>query len=147
MKTAVYEACVHLLHERINELKKSLDDLVEGAKADSKSTAGDKHETARAMMQLEQEKLSDQLNILLQQERTLQWIDPEIKSERVVNGSLVKTNRGIIFIGVALGKIFAEGHEIICVSSQSPLGLKLIAAVKGESRELNGVIYRIEDLL
>jgi hypothetical protein len=51
MKAEVHHACCKILAERIQSLRQQLHELVEGAKNDSKSTAGDKHETARAMMQ------------------------------------------------------------------------------------------------
>lgn len=42
-------------------LEEELNDIKEALFQDSKSTAGDKHETSRAMAQLEQEKLGKQL--------------------------------------------------------------------------------------
>ena len=141
MKLKVYEECCRILAERIQSLRQQLHELVEGAKNDSKSTAGDKHETARAMMQIEQEKLANQLNLLLQQEQTLQRIDPESKSEIIVNGSLVKTNKGWIYISVPLGKIVVEGESVMCLSAQSPLGQKLIRKRVNEIVLVNAAQY------
>ncbi|MFM7054197.1 MAG: hypothetical protein ACKOX7_05595, partial [Bacteroidota bacterium] len=42
-----------LLAKRSEELRKAIDAIQQGANADTKSTAGDKHETARAMAQLD----------------------------------------------------------------------------------------------
>ena len=53
-----------LLASKIVELTRMQTELLEGALDDSKSSAGDKHETARAMMQLEQEKFAGQLQDL-----------------------------------------------------------------------------------
>ncbi len=141
MKLKVYEECRRILTERIQSLRQQLHELVEGAKNDSKSTAGDKHETARAMMQIEQEKLANQLNLLLQQEQTLQRIDPESKSEIIVNGSLVKTNQGWIYISIPLGKIVVEGEGVMCLSAQSPLGQKLIGKRVNETLLVNATEY------
>ena len=53
--------CIALVDASIADIKKQMSELVTEAQNDSKSTAGDKHETARAMMQLAQEQLGKQL--------------------------------------------------------------------------------------
>lgn len=143
MREQVHKKCLSILDTRIQSLKLQLHDLVEGAKNDSKSTAGDKHETARAMMQIEQEKLANQLNLLLAQEQTLKRIDPNATSEIIANGSLVKTNRGWIYISVPLGKIEVEGETVMCLSAQSPLGTKLMGKRSGDSIAINNLSYTI----
>ena len=60
-KETVYYAFKNILVERINLVRSSLEELKEMGKNETKSTAGDKHETALAMVQLEQEKMRTQL--------------------------------------------------------------------------------------
>ncbi|MBK7855608.1 MAG: hypothetical protein IPJ79_12525 [Bacteroidetes bacterium] len=60
-KHAAYIKCVSIIDERIAGLKNSIATLLDDAESEMKSSAGDKHETSRAMMQLEQEKLTYQL--------------------------------------------------------------------------------------
>ena len=50
-----------LLEKRSQEIRKEMDTAQQSANSETKSTAGDKHETARAMAQLEVEMLSKQL--------------------------------------------------------------------------------------
>lgn len=144
MKQKVHDTCCKMLAERIQSLKTQLSELIEGAKNDSKSTAGDKHETARAMMQIEQEKLTNQLNLLLTQEQTLNRIDPAAQNELVSNGALVKTDQGCIYISIPLGRIAVGDAFVMCISAQSPLGAKLVGKRNGDSEEFNGTAYRIE---
>jgi transcription elongation GreA/GreB family factor len=144
MKAEVHHACCKILAERIQSLRQQLHELVEGAKNDSKSTAGDKHETARAMMQIEQEKLSNQLNLLLQQEQVLRRIDSNVKSEAVVNGSLVKTNQGWIYISIPLGKIVVDGESVMCLSAQSPLGREIVGKRAGDTVVVNNSSFGLE---
>ena len=73
-KQKIFAACLASLDEKINSLKTSLLELEEGSENDTKSSAGDKHETARAMMQIEQEKLGKQLNELLEQKNSVEKI-------------------------------------------------------------------------
>jgi transcription elongation GreA/GreB family factor len=146
VKAEVITTCSRVLSERIHSLKQQLHELVEGAKNDSKSTAGDKHETARAMMQIEQEKLSNQLSLLLQQEQVLKRIDPQVKNESVANGSLVKTNQGWICLSIPLGKITVNGESVMCLSAQSPLGQKLLGRKALDRVSVNGTEFVLESV-
>ncbi|MCK6640517.1 MAG: hypothetical protein L6Q81_10540 [Bacteroidia bacterium] len=143
MKEAVVAECRRVIHERISNLKSQMSELVNDAANDSKSTAGDKHETSRAMMQLEQEKLGAQLKILEEQQRQLEHIPLKNNSGKVSNGSLVETDRGWIFIGAALGKISVNNKDVICISQQSPLGKLLFIQETGSNVSLNNLKYQI----
>ena len=144
-KETVRQACLQQLEEKIKSLRESLHDLAEGAQNDAKSSAGDKHETGRAMVQLEQEKISGQLGDALMQKDRLEQM--ALQSPVVAPGSLVKTNRGYLYISIAMGKITVAGIEVITLSIQSPLGQKLSGLKNHEQAEINGVKYVIGELL
>ncbi len=144
-KQKIYARCCELLNEKILSLKNSLLELEEGSENDSKSSAGDKHETARAMMQIEQGKLSKQLNEALEQKVVLEKINAGGSPSQITNGSLVITNKGFLFIGVALGKIVVDEKPVIVISSQSPLGLKLLGLKVNDATEIMGIKYTIEN--
>ena len=55
MKKALLEFCWNYVNERSERLKKQSGELQESLGSETKSSAGDKHETGRAMVQLEQE--------------------------------------------------------------------------------------------
>jgi hypothetical protein len=147
LKEKIHTACLTLVAEKIQALQNTLQELGEGAISDGKSSAGDKHETARAMMQLEQEKISKQLDELLLQKTALQKIDAILKSAQITRGSLVKTNKGYLFLSVPLGKLTVDSIDIIVLSPQSPLGLKLMGLQAKSSVEINKVIYVVKEVL
>ena len=60
MKLKIHSHCLQILNQKIEELSNALNTATESANNETKSSAGDKHETARAMMQIEQEKLGKQ---------------------------------------------------------------------------------------
>lgn len=146
LKQKIYFRCLDLVNEKIIEMQNSLIELGEGAKNDSKSSAGDKHETARAMMQIEQEKIGKQLNEALEQKNVLKKINALVVSNKITKGSLVKTNKGVLFISAALGKVVIDDITIIALSPQSPLGMKLMGLKINDSTEINGVKYSIESI-
>lgn len=143
-KSLVHSTCKTAVEGRIAELQQQLTRLRNDAESEGKSTAGDKHETGRAMIQLEQEQLGKQLH---EQENLLaalnQW-NEGIHSTTVVSGSLVKTNRGYFYLTVGLGKILIETETVFVLSALSPLGKNLLSKQVGEQFAVNGVLYIIE---
>lgn len=143
----MYEHYTLLLHEKISSLLQVLDDLKQSGANETKSTAGDKHETALAMLQIEQANKRIQLEELQSQKAVMNKIDPAVRAVQVVNGSLIKTGKGYFFISVALGKAVIDGINIIALSSQSPLGKNLMGLKKGAIVSFNQTQYLVEEIL
>ena len=131
------------VENKIKLLRQTLSDLKESASNETKSTAGDKHETALAMLQIEQENTSRQLENVLAQKLLLERINPNIRAKQVANGSLVKTRNGYFFMSVALGKLLVDNVTVIALSPQSPLGRKLLGLKENESGVVNGITYLV----
>jgi transcription elongation GreA/GreB family factor len=93
------------------------------------------------MMQLEQEKLSNQLTILNSQLNELQKINTNKQHVIIGNGSVVSTNNGILFIGVGLGKIKVEQTTVFAISSLSPLANLLSGKKVKDVVKLNETNY------
>ena len=146
MKIEVYAACEQILNERVESIKIQLQELVDGAKNDSKSTAGDKHETALSMMHIEQEKLTHKLKESIEQKSILDKIDASQIHNKVAVGSLVKTNNLTVYISVALPKISFENQNIFAISPQSPLGIQLMGKGVGYEFEINTTKYIIQEI-
>ena len=127
-------------------LQQVLTDLKESGSNETKSTAGDKHETALAMLQIEQANTRGQLQELLVQKAMLKKLDPALSAAMIVNGSLVKTNRGYLYMSVALGKAVINDITVMALSPQSPLGQKLLGLKAGEFARMNDTEYRVESI-
>ena len=146
LKERVYHHYRQLLEEKIFDLQKVLDDLKNSGANETKSTAGDKHETALAMLQIEQANKRAQLQELLSQKAVLNKIDPTIETVTVVTGSLVVTAQNYFFISCALGRSVVDGKNVIALSAQSPLGKVLMGLKKGGAVSFNQVHYLIENI-
>ncbi len=146
MKEKIITACKNLLQQKISDLNAALNSVNEAANNETKSTAGDKHETAKAMMQLEQEKLSNQLTILNSQINDLQKIDVTKKHSVIGNGSLVTTNNGVLFISVGLGKINVDEKDVFAISFLSPLANLLAGKKQNDFVKLNRVDYKVSNV-
>ncbi|NQY06029.1 MAG: 3-oxoacyl-ACP synthase, partial [Flavobacteriaceae bacterium] len=71
IKKKLYQACEAFLNERLSALQDIIINVQESLQSETKSSAGDKHETGRAMLQLEREKAGKQLEALQQQQELL----------------------------------------------------------------------------
>ncbi len=121
-----------VLDKRIETANRDIQLAIESRDNETKSTAGDKYETGRAMVQFELEKSNVQLIKAFQLKKELTQIDLLRKSDKVTFGSVVKTNTGIYFISIGLGKISIEEETFFAVSLASPLGKILNNKKKGE---------------
>ncbi|MDH7459661.1 hypothetical protein QEG73_00175 [Chitinophagaceae bacterium 26-R-25] len=146
LKQQVYNQCMSIVSQRITDVQKTLDDLRESIVNETKSTAGDKYETARAMLHIEQENVTKQMAELLEQKKQLEKLSMVEASDSVIKGSLVKTDRGYLFLSIALGKIKVSDQTVVALSPQSPLGKQLTGLKAGESALMNGMKYVIDTI-
>ena len=145
-KEYVYRQCAAIIQNKISLLQKQLHELTDSAGNETKRTAGDKHETALAMLQIEQENNSRQLQDALQQKAILEKIDPTLQTEQAVRGSIITTNKGIFFLSLGLGKIMIDEKTVIALSPESPLGNLLIRTKPGDTCKFNHIEYTIEQI-
>lgn len=143
MKERLYIHCLAIIDERISTLQSQLDDLRRSAECEDKSTAGDKHETGRAMIHLEQEQLQKQLAEFHQQVQNLRALKHSPDSDMIQNGSVVHTNKGLFYIATGLGKIVFDDQEIFVISAASPLGKAFLGKKSGDLVVLGNQHYEI----
>lgn len=142
LKSKILSECKQLLDLKLKELQSVLADVTEATNTETKSTAGDKHETGRAMMQIEQEKISKQLSDLKNQLDELEKI-PVVKHNVISTGALVETDSGVFYIATAIGKMIVDRKEVFVISPQSPVGKQLIGS-DGNSFKINDKKYSIK---
>lgn len=146
LKQKIYNHYLQIVDDKIKMLQQVLADLKESGTNETKSTAGDKHETALAMLQIEQANIRGQLKDLLDKKDLLEKLNPALSLSKIVNGSLIKTDRGYLFLSIALGKTTIEEITVTALSAQSPLGAKLIGLSTGDVAEINNTKYVIESI-
>ena len=147
LKQKIYKHYLQIVNEKVNLLQQVLDDLKTSGSNETKSTAGDKHETALAMLQIELANTHGQMQEALLQQASFQKINQTSNSAIIIIGSLIKTNRGYLYMSIALSKVVIDKQEVIALSPQSPLGIKLMGLTAGDAVEINGNRFIIEKIL
>ncbi|MFK5957537.1 MAG: 3-oxoacyl-ACP synthase [Lutibacter sp.] len=132
IKKKLYEACLLFVNEKQNTVTTSIESNKRALFSETKSSAGDKHETGRAMLQLEMEKASQQLVVINQMKVVLDKIN--IKNSSVISclGSLIRTNKETYYLAISAGKITVENTDFYAVSTNSPIGKQLLGKKVGE---------------
>lgn len=143
LKLVLHAKCVDYIDQRIKNIHAAYEVVNESGNNEMKSSAGDKHETGRAMMQLEQEKIANQLSEAIKIKNTIIRIDPKQHTRVISVGSLVITNKGNFYIGISAGKLEIGEETFHAISPSSPLALKLFGLKVDQQINFNGQVYKI----
>lgn len=137
---------LNTLNHQIETIQNQISSLSQDAQNDAKSSAGDKHETGLAMMHLEQEKLNAKLAELLGLQQTAQKLSESKTTDKVVLGSIVKTNKAIFYISVPIQVVNYEKTQVFCVSLQAPLIKAFLNQQVGAEIVFNKISYKILEI-
>lgn len=137
IKTVLYKACEAFVYQKRATLQDQIKSYQLAMTSETKSSAGDKHETGRAMLQLEIEKAGQQLQSVISMQEVLSKINLSKKSQKAGLGSLVITDKDTYFLAISLGAIAINQKNYIVVSLQSPLGKDLFGKSVGQETQFN----------
>ncbi len=142
----LFDKCCEYLEPRFSTIQSSIEEIQESLMSETKSSAGDKHETGRAMLQLEREKAGQQLAEIENVKNALTQINIDKISETIILGSLVYTSQFNYFIAISAGLLTVDSETFYAISPQTPIGQLLLGKRIGDSfvfREQEIVIEKI----
>ncbi len=143
LKEQLYRLCGEYISKREADIKRVIAEAREAANNETKSSAGDKYETGRELMQQEIDLNRTRINELNKLKQVLERISPAHKSETAQPGSLVYTSIGNYYIAIGAGQLNVDGCNYYAISAASPIGLKLMTLKTGSSFLLNGKTVEI----
>lgn len=120
-----------LLDARMQVAWEAMEAAQDSANDQSKSSAGDKYETARSMGQLDRNMHARQYEQVRQERVILERIGESEEMARGAIGALMETTAGWFFISVSLGAVKFEEQTVLAISSSSPVGLSLLGKEVG----------------
>jgi transcription elongation GreA/GreB family factor len=123
-----------ILENTLEEARREYLLAKESRDSDTKSSAGDKFETGREMMQREMDKLSALVDNTLNAIAKLDRLADLPASKVISEGSLVETDQETYFISIGYGKL----DSIYAISIESPLGVELKGKRVGDRIEMRG---------
>lgn len=137
IKKELLSRCFEKIEERVREIMLAIQQAQEALESETKSSAGDKYETSREMIQQDLNRCHMQLSQAKKDWILLQKIEIGIK-EKVEMGAIVMTEKGTYFMAVSLGQQQVDGRNFIVISPSSPIGKLLLGSEIGDAIFFNG---------
>lgn len=139
--------CEQYVQNGKESVAERIKDVQIGLGSETKSSAGDKHETGRAMLHLEREKLGRQLQNFEALEQVLHKIPRDTSADRQVGpGALVQTDRALFYLAISAGSYGDHTPEVYCVSLATPVARALLGKIPGDIVLLGGTHHTIKGI-
>jgi transcription elongation GreA/GreB family factor len=132
IKQELYGLCQDFVDKRLKTIKKTIHEIQESLTSETKSSAGDKHEVGRAMLQLEREKAGNQLSEIQKLNQLLSKIDVTKTSAIIRFGSLIYTTQVNYFITISAGELKVDNQSFYAISANTPISQLLLGKQKGD---------------
>ncbi len=147
VKLQIHSFCINQLEQSIASIEKVIAEAREATANETKSSMGDKYETAREMLQQEINMNMERLKKAQRDLSVLTGINPDNSSEKVVIGSLVETNNGTFYISISVGKTVCNDETFYVISPSSPIGKMLLGKAENEEISFNNKKYIISRII
>ncbi len=146
-KVAFLLHCESLLVDRMTVYNTELKELQSSYDTETKSSAGDKYETAREMIHIEKGKILTRIANLKKVDVDLKRvIQQKKKRSNAQFGSMISTDKATFLLGVPLGNVKFKDRVIFCVSLLAPIAKEIIGKASGQTISLNSNVQTIQEI-
>jgi transcription elongation GreA/GreB family factor len=146
LKEKLHALCTTFVQQRMDNAQQAIISAEQSAAQDTKSSAGDKYETGREMLQQEKNRGMAQLTEANKLMIALKRISTNGKAAKVEEGSVVKTDKGNFYIAISAGTLLLDDESYFAISAASPIGAKMLGCKVGDEFGLNGKGYKINSI-
>ena len=147
VKAELYRLCEIFIDYRFQTIQKTIDEIQESLTSETKSSAGDKHETGRAMLQLEREKAGNQLAEIQKTKEILAKVNVSNSSKSIGLGSVVYTSTSNYFLAISAGEFTVNQDKFYAISPNTPIGLLLMGKNIGDEITFRTTVFQVENIL
>ena len=126
------KSCHTYVNERILRLEASVRDLEHDLGNETKSSAGDKYETSREMINAEISQLDRQLKEFKKLKGILSLPQLQKASTAIQLGSIVITNTANYFLAIPVGEVNINKEKFYAIGVNSPMAQLLNGKQKGD---------------
>lgn len=147
IKEELYKKCFTFIENRLETINITISEIQKALESETKSSAGDKHETGRAMLQIEREKAGNQLVEVLKIKEVFSKIDIYGTSKIAKLGSIVFTTQNNYFISISAGEIKIDQGSFYAISPNTPIGQLLISKKLGDEISFKNQKFQITEVI
>ncbi|RIA09656.1 hypothetical protein OE09_1500 [Flavobacteriaceae bacterium MAR_2010_72] len=146
IKQELLQVCLNHVNKRIYNYNQEIDTIKESIESNDKSS-NEEDDSGHGKLLNDLEKNMVHLADANKMLDMLNLINPKLKNDKAILGSLVSTPRASFFLSVSVGKIELEHGSYFAISLQSPIGALLKNKEVGEHINFNGTNYTITTII
>ena len=147
IKENLYLQCVDFVEKRFQTIQNTINGIQESLTSETKSSAGDKHETGRAMLQLEREKAGNQLSEIQKIKEQLSKITLSKSSGFIGIGSVVYTTNTNYYISISAGELKVNQTMFFAISPITPIAQLLLSKTKNDMITFRDLEFKILNVI
>lgn len=148
LKDLLFNHCENHINTKLKNYLKIDQELFKSLNEETKSSAGDKHETTRAMIQIEREKNSKRIKEIENSKKQLIVIKSvQLDNLKVSPGSIIFTSNNNYFISISSEIYSSDNNKIYCVSTNTPIAKSYLGKKIGDIVTFNNIESKIEKII
>ena len=148
LKDLLFNHCENHINTKLKNYLKIDQELFKSLNEETKSSAGDKHETTRAMIQIETEKNSKRIKEIENSKKQLIVIKSvQLDNLKVSPGSIIFTSNNNYFISISSEIYSSDTNKIYCVSTNTPIAKSYLGKKIGDIVTFNNIESKIEKII
>ena len=148
LKDLLFNHCENHINTKLKNYLKIDQELFKSLNEETKSSAGDKHETNRAMIQIEREKNSKRIKEIENSKKQLIVIKSvQLDNLKVSPGSIIFTSNNNYFISISSEIYSSDNNKIYCVSTNTPIAKSYLGKKMGDIVTFNNIESKIEKII
>ena len=148
LKDLLFNHCENHINTKLKNYLKIDQELFKSLNEETKSSAGDKHETTRAMIQIETEKNSKRIKEIENSKKQLIVIKSvQLNNLKVSPGSIIFTSNNNYFISISSEIYSSDTNKIYCVSTNTPIAKSYLGKKIGDIVTFNNIESKIEKII
>lgn len=147
IKESLYAQCTAFVENRFQTIQNTINDIQNSLTSETKSSAGDKHETGRAMLQLEREKAGNQLAEIQKIKEQLSKLVLTKTSKSIGLGAVVYTTKSNYFIAISAGELQFENNFFYAISPNTPIAQLLLSKSIGSEITFRDTTFKILNVI
>jgi transcription elongation GreA/GreB family factor len=148
LKDLLFNHCENHINTKLKNYLKIDQELFKSLNEETKSSAGDKHETTRAMIQIEREKNSKRIKEIENSKKQLIVIKSvQLNNLKVSPGSIIFTSNNNYFISISSEIYSNDTNKIYCVSTNTPIAKSYLGKKIGDIVTFNNIESKIEKII
>ena len=146
LKQELLDICLQDVSKRISHYKNEISFIKESIESNDK-ISDEEGESGNSQLLEDLEKNLNYLNEAQKVKDYLNLVKPNVISQNVVLGSIVKTDSINFYIAISKGKVTVSDEDYYIISIQSPIGQLIKAKSVGYQFQFNEKSYQIKAIL